>query len=48
MFDLAVDSNSYALIQKFYESGQIVSAVCYRPATLVNVKLSDGVYIVKD
>ncbi|KAH6866238.1 class I glutamine amidotransferase-like protein [Thelonectria olida] len=47
MFDLAVDSTSHALIREFYESGKIVSAVCHGPAALVNVKLSDGTYMVK-
>lgn len=48
MFDLATDSTSHLLIQKFYESGKIVSAVCHGPAALVNVKLSDGTYLVQD
>lgn len=48
MFDLAVDSTSHELVREFYESGKIVSAVCHGPAALVNVKLSDGTYMVKD
>ncbi|KAH7144178.1 class I glutamine amidotransferase-like protein [Dactylonectria estremocensis] len=48
MFDLAVDSTSHALVREFYESGKIVSAVCHGPAALVNVKLSDGTYMVRD
>ncbi|KAH6972794.1 class I glutamine amidotransferase-like protein [Ilyonectria sp. MPI-CAGE-AT-0026] len=48
MFDLAVDTTSHALVREFYESGKIVSAVCHGPAALVNVKLSDGTYMVKD
>ncbi|OLN88079.1 Glutathione-independent glyoxalase [Colletotrichum chlorophyti] len=47
MFDLAVDEVSHALIREFYESGKIVSAVCHGPGALVNVKLSDGEYLVK-
>jgi len=47
MFDLATDSTSRLLVQKFYESDKIVSAVCHGPAALVNVKLSDGTYLVK-
>lgn len=35
------------LVPEFYESGKIVSAVCHGPAALVNVKLSDGSYLVK-
>lgn len=48
MFDLATDSTSHTLIRSFYESGKIVSAVCHGPAALVNVKLSDGTYMVRD
>ncbi|KAJ4983115.1 ThiJ/PfpI family protein [Stagonosporopsis vannaccii] len=48
MFDLATDSKSHALVRKFYESGQIVAAVCHGPAAIVNVKLSDGTFLVKD
>ncbi|KAH6892891.1 ThiJ/PfpI family protein [Thelonectria olida] len=48
MFDLAVDTASHALIREFYESGKIVSAVCHGPGALVNVKLSNGEYLVKD
>lgn len=42
MFDLATDETSQRIIQEFYESGKIVSAVCHGPAAFVNVKLSDG------
>ncbi|KAM5357702.1 hypothetical protein ACJZ2D_016003 [Fusarium nematophilum] len=47
MFDLAVDSTSHELIREFYEAGKIVSAVCHGPAALVNVKLSNGTYMVQ-
>ncbi|GFF40985.1 uncharacterized protein C5H10.02c [Aspergillus udagawae] len=46
MFDLANDEISHALVREFYESGKVVSAVCHGPAALVNVKLSDGRYLV--
>jgi putative intracellular protease/amidase len=46
MFDLAVDPESHSLIKEFYEKGKVVSAVCHGPAALVNVKLSDGSYLV--
>ncbi|GFF26105.1 glutathione-independent glyoxalase hsp3102 [Aspergillus lentulus] len=46
MFDLANDATSHALIREFYENGKVVSAVCHGPAALVNVKLSDGSYLV--
>lgn len=47
MFDLAFNDTSHALVREFYESGKIVSAVCHGPAALVNVKLSNGEYLVK-
>ena len=46
MFDLATDATSQQIIREFYESGKVVSAVCHGPAALVNVKLSDGTYLV--
>jgi len=46
MFDLAVDETSHKLIREFYESSKVVSAVCHGPAALVNVKLSDGSYLI--
>ena len=48
MFDLANDPISQSLIREFYESGKVVSALCHGPAALVNVKLSDGTYLVSD
>ncbi|KAI9041936.1 type 1 glutamine amidotransferase domain-containing protein [Aspergillus affinis] len=46
MFDLANDETSHAVVREFYECGKVVSAVCHGPAALVNVKLSDGNYLV--
>jgi putative intracellular protease/amidase len=48
MFDLATDFVSQSLIREFYESRKVVSAVCHGPAALVNVKLSDGTYLVSN
>jgi putative intracellular protease/amidase len=48
MFDVAVDQDSIALIREFWESGKIVSTVCHGSAALINVKLSDGSYLVAD
>ena len=45
MFDLVTDQTSIKLIQEFYEAGRSVSAVCHGPAALINVKLSDGTYL---
>lgn len=46
MFDLANDETSHGVVWEFYECGTVVSAVCHGPAALVNVKLSDGNYLV--
>ncbi len=48
MFDLATDSTSHDLIREFKSSNKIISAVCHGPAALVNVKLADGSYLIKD
>eukprot|EP00999_Lentomonas_sp_LEN2_P000661 NODE_1657_length_779_cov_99.372699_g1608_i0.p1 GENE.NODE_1657_length_779_cov_99.372699_g1608_i0~~NODE_1657_length_779_cov_99.372699_g1608_i0.p1 ORF type:complete len:236 (-),score=46.13 NODE_1657_length_779_cov_99.372699_g1608_i0:14-721(-) len=47
MFDLATDATSQQLIKEFFEAGKPVGAVCHGPAALVNVKLTDGSYLVK-
>jgi len=46
MFDLPKDQYLQSLIAKIYESKGVVSAVCHGPAALVNVKLSNGSYLV--
>ncbi|KAJ5662988.1 ThiJ/PfpI [Penicillium longicatenatum] len=48
MFDLATNEISQSLIREFYESSKLVSAVCHGPAALVNVKLTDGTYLVSN
>ena len=48
MFDLATDLTSHQIINEFWEAGKVVSAVCHGPAALVNAKLSDGTYLIKD
>jgi putative intracellular protease/amidase len=48
MYDLATDESSIALIREFWEAKKMVGAVCHGPAALVNVKLSDGSYLVAD
>ncbi|OQV03994.1 hypothetical protein CLAIMM_08949 [Cladophialophora immunda] len=48
MFDLATDASSIQLIREFFEGGKVVAALCHGPASLVNVKLSDGSYLVAD
>ena len=47
MWDLAIDQNSIALIESFYNHKKPVSFVCHAPAALKNVKI-DGFYLVKD
>ena len=47
MWDLAVDQNSIALIESFFNHKKPVSFVCHAPAALKNVKI-DGSYLVKD
>ncbi len=37
-----------AIAARIYEDGGVVSAVCHGPAGLVNIKLSDGHYLVAD
>ena len=46
MWDLAEDATLSALLAQAYEQGRIVAAVCHGPAALVNVRLSDGHYLV--
>lgn len=46
MWDFADSPAILKLVPEFYESGKIVSAVCHGPASLVNVKLSDGSYLI--
>jgi putative intracellular protease/amidase len=48
MFDIVNDHDSIALIREFWESGKIVSTVCHGTAALLNVKLSDGSYLLAD
>ena len=46
MWDLSQDAALSALLARAYERGNVVAAVCHGPAALVNVKLSDGRYLV--
>ncbi len=46
MFDLPIDSALQAVIADIYQQQGTVAAVCHGPAALVNVKLSDGSYLV--
>jgi putative intracellular protease/amidase len=46
MWDLPESPAVLDVTQKIFETGGIVAAVCHGPAALVNVKLSDGSYLV--
>lgn len=47
MWDFSDNEELAAIAQKIYENGGIVSAVCHGPSGLVNIKLSDGKYLVE-
>ncbi len=46
MWDFADNQELAAIAAAIYEAGGIVGAVCHGPAALVNLKLSDGSYLV--
>ncbi|WP_240650280.1 type 1 glutamine amidotransferase domain-containing protein [Pseudoalteromonas rubra] len=46
MFDLHQDNELQRLIREIYEQQGVVGAVCHGPAALVDVKLSNGDYLV--
>ncbi|WP_274584153.1 type 1 glutamine amidotransferase domain-containing protein [Neisseria leonii] len=48
MFDFPDNADLQKLIAEFYESGKLVSAVCHGVGGLLNVKLSDGTFLVKN
>ncbi|MFM2164619.1 MAG: hypothetical protein RL325_1056 [Planctomycetota bacterium] len=46
MWDFPSDPGVQSLIRSVYERGGVVAAVCHGPAALVEVRLSDGAYLV--
>ncbi|PWK24540.1 putative intracellular protease/amidase [Maribacter polysiphoniae] len=46
MWDFADNTEIAAIAREIYENNGVVSAVCHGPAGLVNIKLSDGSYLV--
>lgn len=48
MWDLPDDAGFARVATAIYEQGGVVSAVCHGPAALVNVRLSNGRYLVAD
>ncbi|WP_207534180.1 type 1 glutamine amidotransferase domain-containing protein [Desertivirga arenae] len=47
MWDLAEDTKLAAIARDIYERGGVVAAVCHGPAGLVNIKLSNGKYLIE-
>lgn len=48
MWDFPENADIQRLVSGIYEQGGVVGAVCHGPAALVNVRLSDGSYLVAD
>lgn len=46
MWDFPNDAALATMTRRFFERGAVVSAVCHGPSALVNVKLSNGEYLV--
>jgi len=46
MWDLPTNEEIAAIAKKIYENQGIVGAVCHGPSGLVNIKLSDGNYLI--
>ncbi len=46
MWDLPDNDDVKAAVRTMYEDGKVVAAVCHGPAAFVNVKLSDGRWLV--
>lgn len=42
MFDLAENEHVKEVVEYFFNSGKLVSAICHGPAALVNAKRDDG------
>ncbi|KAJ3015622.1 UNVERIFIED_CONTAM: hypothetical protein HDU68_012641 [Siphonaria sp. JEL0065] len=47
MYDLYSDSTSLEFCKHVYEQNKIVAALCHGPAGIVNVKLTDGTFMIK-
>lgn len=47
MYDFPDDTTLQAIIRQHYESNKIVAAVCHGVGGLLNVKLSNGEYLIK-
>ncbi len=47
MYDFPDDTNLQSIIRKQYEANKMVAAICHGVGGLINVKLSDGTYLIK-
>lgn len=47
MYDFPNDTTLQSIIKQHYETGKIVAAVCHGVGGLLNVKLSNGEYLIK-
>jgi putative intracellular protease/amidase len=48
MYDFPDDTAMQSIVRKQYESGKKVAAICHGVSGLLNVKLSNGEYLIKD
>ncbi len=48
MYDFPDDEKMQSMIRTQYENGKMVAAICHGVGGLLNVKLSDGEYLIKD
>lgn len=48
MYDFPNDTPMQTIIRKQYESGKMVAAICHGVGGLLNVKLSNGEYLIKN
>lgn len=46
MVDMAEDAELKKVIAEVYEKNAVIGAVCHGPVSLLNIKLSDGTYLV--
>lgn len=47
MYDFPNDATMQSIIKEHYESNRLVAAICHGVGGLLNVKLSDGEYLIK-
>lgn len=48
MFDFPKNKAIQAIVRELYQSNKVIGAVCHGPAALVNVKLDNGTYLLKN